>query len=128
MQPIIDERATPAQRDALFSIMSGKNSAEGTLFNILSLIVTKIHDPVFAPFEFSFDKNARIARLVAKGVLGTDIEPIKGRDVLQYVDHIDGEGAEIFEHTYQAGRSKAWLKIKNRQHPALMRVAESFER
>jgi hypothetical protein len=25
---------------------------------------------------------------------------------------------------YQAGRSKHWLKIKNRAHPAMMRVME----
>ncbi len=77
MQPIIDERATPEQREALFNIMSGKHSAEGTLFHIFSLIVTTIYDPVFAPFEFSFDKDERTARLVAKGVLETDVEPIK---------------------------------------------------
>src|SRR6516164_3109906 len=68
LQPIIDERATPEQRQALFNIMSGKYSAEGTLFHIFSLIVTKIHDPVFVPFEFSFDKSGRVARVVAKGV------------------------------------------------------------
>lgn len=77
IQPIIDERATPEQRQALFDILSGKHSAEGTLFQIVSLIVTKIHDPVFAPFEFSFDKDGRVARLVARGVLETDVEPIK---------------------------------------------------
>ena len=77
MQPIIDERATPEQRQALFNIMSGKHSAEGTLFHIFSLIVTTIHDPIFAPFEFSFDKKERTARLVAKGALETDVEPIK---------------------------------------------------
>lgn len=77
MQAIIDERATPEQRDGLFNILSGKNSAEGTLFHIFSLIVSKVHDPVFAPFEFSFDKNGRVARLVVKGVLETDVEPIK---------------------------------------------------
>lgn len=77
IQPIIDERATPEQRQALFEIFSGKHSAEGTLFQIVSLIVTKIHDPVFAPFEFSFDKDGRVAKLVARGVLETDVEPIK---------------------------------------------------
>lgn len=77
IQPIIDERATPEQRQALFDIFSGKHSAEGTLFQIVSVIVTKIHDPVFAPFEFSFDKDGRVARLVARGVLETDVEPIK---------------------------------------------------
>lgn len=77
IQPIIDERATAEQREALFNIMSGKFSAEGTLFQILSLIVTRIHDPLFVPITFSFDKDGRVARLVAKGVLETDVEPIK---------------------------------------------------
>jgi len=40
IQPIIDERATAEQRQALFDIFSGKHSAEGTLFQIVSMIVT----------------------------------------------------------------------------------------
>src|SRR5690349_15470195 len=31
MQVIVDERATPEQREALFNVLSGKNSAEGTI-------------------------------------------------------------------------------------------------
>jgi hypothetical protein len=77
MQPIVDERASPEQRKALFEIMSGKHSAEGTLFHIFSLIVAKLHEPVFAPFSLTFDKNARTARLVAGSVLETEVEPIK---------------------------------------------------
>ncbi|CAN7704488.1 DUF1326 domain-containing protein [Variovorax sp. LjRoot130] len=77
LQPIIEERATAEQREALFNIMSGKNSAEGTLFQICSLIVTKMHDPIFAPITFQFDKSARTARLVIPGVLETEVEPIK---------------------------------------------------
>ena len=76
-QAIIEERATPAQREALFAILSGQNSAEGTLFNIFSLIVTKMHDPIFAPVQFEFDKDARVARVRIPGVLDTDVEPIK---------------------------------------------------
>jgi hypothetical protein len=77
MQAMIDERATPEQRTALFEILSGKNSAEGTLFHIFSLIVTTMHDPLFVPFEFSFNKDGRTARLVAGDVLETEVEPIK---------------------------------------------------
>jgi hypothetical protein len=36
-----------------------------------------MHEPLFVPFEFSFDKNGRVARVVAKGVLETEVEPIK---------------------------------------------------
>jgi hypothetical protein len=106
-QPIIDERASPAQREALFAIMSGQHSAEGTLFHIFSLIVTKMHDPIFAPVEFRFDKAGRTARLMVPGVLESEVEPIKnpitGADHrIQVVmpegfEHIEGEiaSAEI---------------------------------
>lgn len=76
-QPIIEERASPEQRQALFSIMSGQQSAEGTLFHIFSQIVTKMHDPVFAPVRFEFDQAGRTARLSIPGVLESDVEPIK---------------------------------------------------
>jgi hypothetical protein len=102
-QPIVDERASPAQREALFAIMSGQNSAEGTLFHIFSLIVTKMHEPIFAPVSFKFDKAARTARLSIPGVLETEVEPIKNPITgaphrIQVVtpegfEHIEGEVA-----------------------------------
>jgi len=65
-------------------------------------------------------------------------------DGLQFVEHLEGEGAEILkvacrlglegvvskraDSAYKAGPSKMWLKTKNRKHPALIRVAESFDR
>jgi hypothetical protein len=101
IQPIIDERASPEQRDALFKIMSGQNSAEGTLFHIVTLIVTKMHDPIFAPISFDFDKDARTALLSIPGVLETEVEPIKNpvtgaphriRVVMpEGFEHIEGE-------------------------------------
>lgn len=102
-QPIIDQRATAAQREALFNILSGQNSAEGTLFNIFSLIVTKMHEPIFAPISFEFDQKARMARVRIPGVLETEVEPIKNPVTgqphrIQVVmpegfEHIEGEVA-----------------------------------
>lgn len=76
-QPVIEERATPQQREALFNILSGQHSAEGTLFHIFSLIVTTMHEPIFAPIAFEFDQHARVALLRIPGVLETEVEPIK---------------------------------------------------
>jgi hypothetical protein len=100
-QPIIDERASAGQREALFNIMSGKHSAEGTLFHIFSLIVTRMHDPIFAPVEFQFDKDSRTARLSFSGALETQVQPIKNpvtgaahrvRVVMpEGFEHIEGE-------------------------------------
>ncbi|SFH73106.1 hypothetical protein SAMN04515618_102192 [Collimonas sp. OK307] len=97
LQPIIEERASPDQREALFNIMSGQNSAEGTLFHIFSVIVTKMHDPIFAPITFEFDKAARTARLVIPGVLETEVEPIKN-PVTGEPHHILVVMPEGFEH------------------------------
>ena len=77
LQAIIDERATPAQREALFGILSGQNSAEGTIFHIFSLIVSKALDPIFAPIHFEFDLPGRRAKVSIPGVLDTENEPIK---------------------------------------------------
>ena len=77
LQPIIDERATPQQREALFGIMSGQNSAEGTMFHIFSLIVTKMLDPIFAPIKFDFDLPGRRAKVSIPGVLETEsVKPL----------------------------------------------------
>jgi bifunctional non-homologous end joining protein LigD len=61
---------------------------------------------------------------------------------LHYVEHLTGDGATIFEHVcklglegivakradmqHQPGRSKRWLKVKNRAHPSIDRVREAF--
>jgi hypothetical protein len=76
-QPVVDERANAKQREVLLTIMSGKEQAEGTLFHIFSLIVTKVLDPLFLPIEFTFDKARRRARVNIPGVLETESEPIR---------------------------------------------------
>lgn len=74
IQPIVDERASAAQRSALLEILSGKHSAEGTLFNIFSLIASKVHDPAFGPFDWRFDEDGRGARMRIAGLLETQVD------------------------------------------------------
>jgi hypothetical protein len=76
-QAIVDERAVPEQRAALLEILSGKHSEEGTLFNILPLITTRVLDPVFAPIRVAFDMDGRTARVSIPGVLETETQPIR---------------------------------------------------
>lgn len=130
MQAIIDERATPEQRDALFNILSGKNSAEGTLFHIFSLIVSKNHDPIFAPFEFSFDKAGRTARLVVKGVLETEVEPIKNpvAGTPHRIQVVMPEGFEHKEAEIASANIKSSGAIKfstNASHSSLAHVVQT---
>jgi ATP-dependent DNA ligase len=67
---------------------------------------------------------------------------VKRQAGLEYVEHLKGDGPTIFEHAcklglegivckrvdlpYRAGPSKSWLKIKNKAHPAMLRVKEAF--
>ncbi|MGH7117546.1 MAG: DUF1326 domain-containing protein [Acetobacteraceae bacterium] len=76
-QPIIDERASPGQREALFNILSGKYSAPGTLFQIFSVIISKFYDPIAAPIRFEFDLAGRRAKISVPGVLEVENEPIR---------------------------------------------------
>ena len=62
---------------------------------------------------------------------------------LEYVEYLEGNAALILEHAcklglegivskrmdlrYKAGPSKSWIKIKNKMHPAMLRVKEAFE-
>lgn len=77
LQPIIDDRASAQQREALLTILSGREQDEGTLFHILSSIVTTLLEPQFVPIAFDFDQEARTARVIATGLFETVSEPIK---------------------------------------------------
>jgi bifunctional non-homologous end joining protein LigD len=39
---------------------------------------------------------------------------------------LEGLVSKRRDRPYPAGRSKHWVKIKNRNHPAMNRVAETF--
>jgi bifunctional non-homologous end joining protein LigD len=39
---------------------------------------------------------------------------------------LEGLVSKRRDRPYQAGRSKHWVKVKNRSHPAMNRVMESF--
>lgn len=130
IQPIIDERASPEQRDALFKIMSGQNSADGTLFHIVTLIVTKMHDPIFAPIKFQFDKEARIARLSIPGVLESNVEPIKNpiTGAPHRIRVVMPEGFEHIEGEVAASNTKSTGAIKfetTGRHSTLAHVVQT---
>jgi hypothetical protein len=77
VQGFIDERATPAQRDALFAILGGKEQEPTTVFNIYASTIEKELDPIFAHIEFACDLDARAGRLRVPGVVDLTLAPIK---------------------------------------------------
>jgi hypothetical protein len=75
---VIDERATPEQRTALLRILGGKDTAPGaTVWQVFSTTFEVIHDPVFAPIEFTVDVEKRLAKLVVPDLIDGRGEPIK---------------------------------------------------
>jgi hypothetical protein len=76
--PIVDERATPEQRDAALRIMSGLDTEPGaTFFQVFSATFEKVHDPVFAKIELELDIDGRLATLRVPGWVEARGEPIR---------------------------------------------------
>lgn len=76
--PIVDERASPGQREALLRIMSGEDTVPGaTFFQVFSTTFSRMHEPVFAPIELEIDVEGRLARLVVPGWIDARGEPIR---------------------------------------------------
>jgi hypothetical protein len=96
-QAIVDDRATPEQRDALLEIVSGRHSDEGTLFAILPLITTRVLDPIVAPISVDFDMDGRTARVSIPGALETETRPIRN-PVTGAPHRIQVNMPEGFEH------------------------------
>ena len=92
MQPYVLDKATPQQRDAILTIMSGK--AGNAWYEVLASVVSRVLDPRFVPIEFEFDLQRRHARVSIPGELLTTSEPVKnvatGKDHRVRLDMPDG--------------------------------------
>jgi len=78
VQPIIDESADDAQREALLTIMSGQ--AGGTFFEIVDAVCPHKKNPVYAPIDFEWDIDSRSARVTAGDVFEATSETLRGID------------------------------------------------
>ena len=97
LQPFVDRKATPEQRNALLQILSGQ--AGNPWFEVLASIITKVLEPQFVPIQFEFNKAKRRARVVIPGFLETVSEPLKipATDKDQRVTVLMPEGLEYKE-------------------------------
>jgi hypothetical protein len=77
-QPVVDVSTTPAQREAILSIIAGEHTDPGaTIFNVFAATFDKIHDPIFAPIDLYCDVEARTGHIKVPGVLEMSCEPIR---------------------------------------------------
>jgi bifunctional non-homologous end joining protein LigD len=77
-------------------------------------------------------RKANLARLLARRPDGIFIAPFEqgeiGPDLFKAACNMGLEGmvSKRADRPYRGGRSKDWIKIKNRKHPAMQRVMDSF--
>jgi bifunctional non-homologous end joining protein LigD len=77
-------------------------------------------------------RKNNLARLLARrrdGIFASDFEQGEiGPDLFRHACKLGLEGivSKRRESQYRAGRSPDWIKVKNRQHPAMYRVMEAL--
>jgi bifunctional non-homologous end joining protein LigD len=77
-------------------------------------------------------RKTNLARLLTRRPDGIFVAPFEqgeiGPDLFRAACRMGLEGlvSKRRDRPYQAGRSKHWIKVKNRSHPAMNRVMESF--
>jgi hypothetical protein len=75
--PIIDERGTAEQRQALLRILCGEDTEPGaTVFQVFSTTYDKVHDPIFTRIDLEIDIDGRKAKLNVPDVVEGRGEPI----------------------------------------------------
>jgi hypothetical protein len=130
LQPILDERADEAQRNALFYILSGEDQPVGTMLQIFSIIMETIKDPVFAKIEFEWDLEKRRARVAVANVVRAHSEPIRNpvTDREEQMILVLPKGWVFHEAENAAGFAKGLGAIKfdlNGRHSSLAHIARN---
>ncbi len=74
-QTIVDESATPEQREAIEELVLGKHG--GAYFEIFASVMSKELDTVYAPIEVEADREARTGSVRIGDLAESTIEPIK---------------------------------------------------
>jgi hypothetical protein len=128
MHPIIDERASDAQKDAIFYILSGKDQPVGSMFQIFSVIIETIKDPLFAPITFEWDLENRRAKVEVADAVRAHSEPIRNpvTDAEHHMITVLPQGWVFHEAENVAGFAKGTGPIRfdlNRRHSSMAYVA-----
>jgi hypothetical protein len=128
---VIDEKASPAQRNALLTILSGQETEPGaTIFNVFATVIDKMHEPAFAPIAFELDMDKRLGHVTVEGVIDTRVEPI--RNPITGDEHRARvslpNGFEYHMAEYASGNTKAKGPVKldwtsSHAHVALLNLS-----
>ena len=121
-QPIVDRRASDAQRNALLRIMSGQDTRPGaTMFQVFFSMLSKVYDPVFADIDFTVDIDKRRARMRVDGYIDGRGEPIVNPVTgAEHRIRIEPEGGFEFK---KAEVGRGWTKTSG---PIAYELSDSY--
>lgn len=131
MQAFIDESADAKQREALFEIFSGKHG--NPLMEILSQIITTVHEPQFAPIHWEFDQKKRTAKVSVDGTVATESVPLtvpatgdEQRVVVRMPDGFEYKEMEVAVSKTLTSSGAIKLDHKN-SHSSLAHITQTHE-
>lgn len=115
-QPIVDERANEAQREALLKLMSGEDSDPfATMFAVYASTFETVYDPLFKPIDFDVDVDGRKGRLEVEGLIEMHGEPIRnpvtGEESRARIDLPDGFEYAIAEMGSASSRTSGNVSL-----------------
>jgi ATP-dependent DNA ligase len=108
------------------ALHSRRQDAEVQLYDILALDGDDLRK---LPLSM---RKTNLARLLARRPDGIFVAPFEageiGPELFRAACEVGLEGlvSKRRDRPYQAGRSKHWVKVKNRKHPAMSRVMEAL--
>ena len=107
-QAIIDENATPEQREALSKILRGESTAPGsTIFNVMSGLMADVKETLYAPVHVEVDIDARQGKINVAGLVESTGSPISN----PFTGRTHGVSISIDEgmeyHTAKVGRGSS---------------------
>jgi hypothetical protein len=110
VQPIIDDRASRAQVDAIFRILKGEETDPGaTIFNVFAATIDKVHKPIFTRIELEYDLAARRGRFAISNLIQAAVEQI--RNPVTGAEHrvrvVMPDGFEYYEAEFASSRTYA---------------------
>lgn len=110
IQPIVDDSATPEQRDAILKIMSGQETEPmATFFSVFAAMIETVHEPMFKPIKFEADVDNATGHFSVEGVVDARIEPIRNPVSKEphYAKVVLRKGFEFLEAEFASGTAKS---------------------
>ncbi len=121
MQLIIDESASPEQREALEKIMTGEDTAEmATFWWVFSAMSPNKLKTIYKPLDISIDMDGRTGTMSAPGVFETEagplLNPVSGAPHRARINIPNGFEFRVAEIARGTTRTSGEIELKHNQN------------